>query len=279
MPFKTILVHIDASEPCKRRLEAAIRLAVDFRALMVGIYLVAGTDLPPSVAVLLPSDVLDRHLRESVDAQREAEQLFRRASAAGHVATIEWRAPAGAPLDAAIAHGRCADLFVMGQYEPDDPARLFNQELVATTIVSTGRPAMIIPYTGARSTLGENVLVAWDGGREASRAIADALPFLERARKVTVIAVDSGSNAHMVDTHATSRLAAYLHANGVAASISHDDATEISIGDRLLSRAADLGSDLIVMGGYGHARLREFVLGGVTRTMLETMTVPVLMSH
>ena len=216
---------------------------------------------------------------ENADAQHEAEQFFRRATAAAHLTTIEWRAPAGAPEDAVVAHGRCANLFVMGQPEPDDPAMLFAQELVTTAIVSTGRPTLIVPYVGARSSLGENVLVAWDGGREASRAIADALPLLERARQVTVVAVDSGTNGHAVDTQSTSRLTAYLHANGVAASISHDDATEISIGERLLSRAADLGSDLIVMGGYGHARLREFVLGGVTRTMLESMTVPVLMSH
>ena len=279
MSFKTILVHIDASAPCQRRLEAAIR-SRDRVSRTAGRHLSrAAQDLTPSVAVLLPADVLDQRARENADAQHEAEQFFRRATAAAHVTTTEWRAPAGAPEDAAVAHGRCVDLFVMGQSEPDDPARLFNQELVTTTIVSIGRPAMIIPYTGARSSLGENVLVAWDGGREASRAIADALPLLERAKQVMVVAVDSGSNAHAVDTQATARLTAYLHANGVAASISHDDATEISIGERLLSRAADLGSDLIVMGGYGHARLREFVLGGATRTMLESMTVPVLMSH
>ena len=279
MSFKTILVHIDRSEHCKGRLDAAIRLAVDSRALLIGIYLVAGTDLAPSVAALLPSDVLDRHQRESADAQREAEQFFRRATAAANVGNSEWRAPAGAPLEAAVVHGRCANLFVMGQPEPDDPARLFGQELVTTTIVSTGRPTIIVPYIGARASLGENVLVAWDGGREAARAIADALPFLERARQVTVIVVDSGSTGHMVDRQAISRLTAYLHANGITATITRDDATGIGVGERLLSRTADLGSDLIVMGGYGHTRLREFVLGGATRTILETMTVPVFMSH
>jgi len=279
MPFKTILVHLDDSGRCQSRLDAAIRLALDFRALLVGVYLVEGLDPTPSVAVLLPKDVLDRHLAERTEAQHEAEQLFRRAAADAHVATSEWRAPAGAPLDAAVAHGRCADLFVLGQPERDDPAKRFGLELITTTIVSTGRPMMIVPYTGTRASLGKDVLVAWDGGREASRAIADALPILERAKKVTVSAVDSGSNASWIDGPAASRLTTYLHANGIEAAISRDDGTEISVGERLLSRAADLGSDLIVMGGYGHTRLREFVLGGVTRTMLETMTVPVLMSH
>jgi nucleotide-binding universal stress UspA family protein len=279
MSFKTILVHIDDSKCCKSRLDAAVRLAVDFRALLIGIYLEEAAALPPSVAALLPSDVVERRRREVADAQHEAEQFFRRASAAAGLKASEWRAPVGAPLAAAVAHGRCADLFVMGQRDPEDVGRLFGQELITTTIVSTGRPTMIVPYIGPRSTMGENVLVAWDGGREASRAVADALPFLERAKQVTVIAVDAGTKADAVGSQATSRLIAYLHANGVAANVSRDDAEEISVGERVLSRAADLSSDLIVMGGYGHARLREFVLGGVTRTMLETMTVPVLMSH
>ena len=279
MSFKTILVHIDDSKCCKSRLDAAVRLAVDFRALLIGIYLEEAAAMTPSVAAVLPSDIVERRRREVVDARHEAEQFFRRASAKAGLEACEWRAPVGAPLAAAVAHGRCADLFVLGQRDPEDLGRPFGQELITTTIVSTGRPAMIVPYIGPRSTMGENVLVAWDGGREASRAVADALPLLARAKQVTVIAVDAGTKADTVGSPAMSRLVAYLHAHGVAASVSRDDAEEISVGERVLSRAADLSSDLIVMGGYGHARLREFVLGGVTRTMLETMTVPVLMSH
>jgi nucleotide-binding universal stress UspA family protein len=278
MSFKTILVHLDRSKRCQQRLDTAVRLAVEFGAQLVGVYLVAGIELAPSVAALLPSDLVERRLRELADAQREGEQAFRRTAAAASI-TAEWRAPAGPPFDAAVAHGRCADLFVMGQSDSDDPESVFVDELIATTILSTARPTLIVPHIGTRATLGKDVLVAWDGGREAGRAIADALPFLERAKRVTVITINPESGGHAADNPAVSRLTAYLRAHGVAAVVDRDSVSDISIGERLLSRASDLGSDLIVMGAYAHARLRELVLGGVTRTMLGKMTVPVLMSH
>ena len=278
MSLKSILVHLDRGRHCRQRLDTAISVAVAFRAQLIGAYLVAGIELAPSVAALLPRDLVERRLRELADAQNRSEQLFRQTAVSAGVAA-EWRAPAGAPFDAAIAHGRCADLIVLGQSDSEDPESVFVDELIATTILSTARPTLIVPHIGPRATIGENVLVAWDGGREASRALADALPFLERAKTVTVIAVNSESGSHAVDGPAVTRLTAYLKAHGVAALVDRDSVSDISIGERLLSRAADLGSDLVVMGGYAHARLRELVLGGVTRTMLEKMTVPVLMAH
>lgn len=278
MSLKTLLVHLDSGKRSQQRLAAAVRIATDFRAQLVGVYLVRGIELAPSVAALLPPDLIERRSRELADAQREGEDVFRRTTAAAGI-SAQWRAPAGPPLEAAVAHGRCADLFVMGQSDSTDPESVFVDELIATTILATARPTLIVPHVGTRPTLGENALVAWDGGREASRAVADALPFLERAKRVTVVAVNQDSGAHPVDAPAVARLTSYLHAHGIAAIVDRDSVSDISIGERLLSRAADLGSDLIVMGGYAHTRLRELVLGGVTRTMLEKMTVPVLMSH
>ena len=278
MTLKSILVHLDRSRHCKLRLDTAVRLAVEFRAQLVGAYLMAGIELAPSVAALLPSDLVERRMREHADAQAESEQAFRQAAAAARIAA-EWRAPAGPPFDAAVAHGRCADLVVLGQSDAEDSESIFVDELIATTILSTARPTLIIPHIGPRSTLGQNVLVAWDGGREAARAVADALPFLERAKRVDVITVSPESGGHAADSQAITRLAAYLKAHGVTPVVDRDVVSDISVGERLLSRAADLGSDLVVMGGYAHTRLRELVLGGVTRTMLEAMTVPVLMSH
>lgn len=279
MSFKTILVHLDDSERSKSRLDVAIRLAVDFSAQLVGVYLVPGTDMPPSVAAMLPPKAVERRVRELADGQRDAEQTFRQAAAAAKVRSVDWRAPAGPPIAAAVAHGRCTDLCVMGQADRGDLATLFAEELVTTTMLSSGRPTLIVPYTGCRPTLGENVLIAWDGGREAARAVSDALPILERAKQVNVLTVGVESNAHTADGQAAARLAAYLREHGIDIGVTRSDLPEIKVGEWLLSRAADLGADLIVMGGYGHARLRELVLGGVTRTMLEAMTVPVLMSH
>jgi nucleotide-binding universal stress UspA family protein len=165
----------------------------------------------------------------------------------------------------------------MGQRDPSGP--IFAEELVTSVMLACGRPVLVVPYIGAAPTMGENVLVAWNGGREASRAIGDALPLLERAKRVTAIMVSANGDDDVGEHLAKARLFAWLHAHGVDADVVRDEAPDIPTGQWLLSRAADLGSDLVVMGAYGHARMRELVLGGVTRTMLQAMTIPVLMSH
>lgn len=277
MSFKSILVHVDDVEASQPRLDAAIRVALRFQARLIGLYLVPAIDISSSVAALIPPDVIERRQREMAQAQRDAEQTFRKATAAAGLAAVEWRAPPGSPIEAAIAHARCADLLIVGQRNP--PGQLLAEELVTTVLLASGRPMLIVPYIGARPTLGDNVLVAWDGGREASRAIADALPLLERARRVTVIAVSREETAAAEGSPAEARLGAWLREHGVDVEIARHAVGDVTAGEWLLSRAADLGSDLIVMGGYGHTRVRELILGGVTRTMLQAMTVPVLMSH
>ena len=279
MSFKTILVHADDNPHCKQRLDAAIQLALDFSARLVGLYLVPAAELTPSVAAMFPAEVVARRLRETGEAQGRAETLFRQATAAAGLAAIDWRAPSGKPVVAAVAHARCADLAVMGQPDPDQPDFAFLEELAQTVALSAGRPALIMPYIAPGSSLGQSVLVAWDGGREASRAVGDALPLLTRARRVTVMAIHSETEDRIADTAATSRLVDYLHSHGIDARVNHSNVTDISVGEQLLSQAADLGIDLIVMGAYAHTRLRELILGGVTRTMLRSMTAPVLMSH
>ena len=140
---------------------------------------------------------------------------------------------------------------------------------------------LVVPYVGAPDIIGNNVVIAWDGGREASRAVADALPILVRARKVTIACLDPSASARGADAVARKRLVAYLRRHGVSAGVESDnlDKADIRVGDWLLSRVADLDGDLIVMGGYGHSRWREQVLGGATRAVLAEMTVPVLMAH
>lgn len=277
MSFKSILVHVDETERSKACLDTALRLARDFQSQIVGIYLVPDLDLSPSLAAILPSEVVERRLREAGTAQHDAEAAFRKAALAAGVTTIEWRAPAGPPIDAALAHARCADVFVVPQRDPSAPD--FADRLLTTIMLSSGHPILVVPYIGARRTLGENVLIAWDGGREASRAIADALPILERARRVSVITVRTEGDSSANDQMAAGRLVAWLHQHRVEVAINRYDQPGIDLGEWLLSRVADAGSDLVVMGGYAHTRARELILGGVTRTLLHSMTVPVFMSH
>jgi nucleotide-binding universal stress UspA family protein len=280
MPLMTILVHVDDTDRSGHRVNVGVRLALDAGARLVGVYLVPTADLAPSVAALLPADLVESRQRELAEAQHSAERRFRAAATSANLTRVEWRAPAGSPIAAAVEHGGCADLFVMGQRNPDDPAMLFAEELIATTLLSSGRPLLIVPHIGAAQTLGQNVLVAWDCGREASRAVADALPLLARARKVHVVSYDAGARGTSMSVAlSTSRLRGWLQDHGIEARVDNLDGVEGEVGELLLSQAADRACDLIVMGGYGHSRLKEFVLGGATRTLLASMTVPVLMSH
>jgi nucleotide-binding universal stress UspA family protein len=277
MSFKSILVHLDDGESCKSRLDAGIRLARDFRAQLVGIYLVPGSDVTPSVAAMLPTDVVQQRLAQFADAQHAAEAMFRERAATSGLATIEWRAPAGSPIDTAVAHGRCTDLSIMGQRDPS--GSIYAEELVTSVMLASGRPVLVVPYIGAPATMGENVLVAWNGAREASRAVGDALPLLERAKRVTAMVVTTNGGDDVGEHLGEARLTAWLQAHGVDVDVVRHESPDIPTGQWLLSQAADLGSDLVVMGAYGHARMRELVLGGVTQTMLKAMTIPVFMSH
>lgn len=276
--LKTILVHIDDSDQSAHRLKVAIQWALDASAHLIGLYLVPGPELPPSVAALLPADFVDTLQRDMGAAQHAAEQRFRSSASSAGLARVEWRAPAGPPAAAAVEHGRCADLFVLGQRNPDD-ATPFADELILTALLSTGRPLLIVPHIGIRAMPGQKVLIAWDDRREAARAVADALPMLVRAKEVSVITYASDEETSADVARSTTRLRGWLQDHGIAARVNGYEAAGGAVGESLLSLAADRGCDLIVMGGYGHPRLREVVLGGVTQTILASMTVPVLMSH
>lgn len=275
MSYRCMLVHVDDDDACARRVEYAVRLAHAFDAELVGIYLVPGTEMTPTAAAMLRADVVERRLGRFDSAQHAAENAFRTACATAGLAAIDWRAPAGGPADAAVAHARCCDLFIVGQ--PGGTG--FRDNLVSNVLLSSGHPTLVVPRVGGPDRLCERVLVAWDGGREAARAIGDAMPLLARARQVDVIAVDDDAEPAVDERLAGTRLRAWLARHGVVADIARQEAADVGVGDWLLSRAADLGSDLIVMGGYGHARMRELVLGGVTRTILRSLTVPVFMAH
>jgi nucleotide-binding universal stress UspA family protein len=281
MSYQTILVHVDQSAAARSRLGVAITLTRDFAARLGGVYFDETPEITPSVAAVLPNDVVERYMRNAADAQRMQEEAFRQAAAGARVTDLEWRAPAGSRIDAAVSQARCADLIVVSQPEPAQTGWSFAAQLVAAVLLEGARPVLVVPYVGAPETVGANVLVAWDGGREASRALGDALPILARARQVTVACLDPSASARGADALARDRLLSYLRRHGIAARLESDALGEgdIAIGDWLLSRVADLGNDLIVMGGYGHSRWREEVLGGATRELLTTMTVPVLMAH
>jgi len=274
MSFRTLVVHVDDSPHAATRVATAVRISCDIGARLVGLYLMPQLS---AFDVALPGDMAKQQFHVRREAQDAAEQAFRTAAAAGTLKAVEWRAPRGDSLAAAVAHARCADLFVAGQ-EDRRTAGTRVDDLLETVLIASGRPVLVVPYIGAAKTFGQKVLIASDGGREAARAIADAMPLLERAQRVDAL-VGSREGTEEDWGEIGDRLSAWLRDHGIEARIEVFAPDPAVGGQLLLSRAADFASDLIVMGGYAHPRLRQMVLGGMTRTILDAMTVPVLISH
>jgi nucleotide-binding universal stress UspA family protein len=274
--FKSVLVHVDDRPTSKARVELAAQVARRFDAGLEGAYLVPTLNITPTVAALLPESVVAARMREAGDAQHSAEALFR-AAAAG-VRDIVWSASAQPAEQALVAMARTTDIAIVGQADRAESDAAFFRGLTEAVVLAAGRPAIVVPFVVRAPTMGDVVLIAWNETRESARAVADALPLLVRARRVDIMTVESGENGGNARDDA--RLREFLGRHAVPVGAIHRDRIEdIAVGELLLSRAADLGSDLIVMGAYAHTRIQERILGGVTRTMLDTMTVPVLMSH
>ncbi len=276
MGFKDILVHIDNSNSSTERLMFATRLASAFKAHLIGFDTLYAMDVPPYLEAQFGSDVVARAMRESRQRAAKREQVFREIVDHAGISG-EWRLVEGKPLDLLVEHGRYTDLLVIGQGNPYDPEDK-GKNLADKLVLESGRPQLVIPYVGVYQPLIDHILLAWNGRREAVRAVHDALPLLKKAKKVTVIAVNPvPGKVHGPVPGADISL--HLSRHGVNAEAGHMVRTELSFADALLSRAADDGAGMIVMGAYGHSRLRETVLGGATREILQHMTVPIFLSH
>ena len=193
--------------------------------------------------------------------------------------SAEWRMVGeGLETDPAV-HARYVDLTIMGQLDPAGGDGELLRPRPEHVALASGRPILVVPYAGNFETIGRRALIGWNATREATRAVNDAMPLLMAAEIVTVLTIDArgGPDAHGEVPGADISL--HLARHGVKTTIERTVSAGIPAGDVLLSRAADLGADLLVMGAYGHSRVRELLLGGATRSILQSMTVPVLMSH
>jgi nucleotide-binding universal stress UspA family protein len=273
MSYKTILVHVDERARRNERLELGLQLAAGFDANLVALFTLEAARIPSYALAEAGPLVQEIELRRRKEAAAAAEAEFRQAERRA-AAKAEWRLSMDGALSALRLNARYADLVIAGQPEAGEPLAMgFAGDLV----LSAGRPVLFVPYAGRFPATGKRVLVAWNGSREAARAVTDALPLLARAEAVELVAFNPASGEHGETPSAD--IALYLARHGVKATAARQSAPDVDVAGQILSRAADTSADLIVMGGYGHSRLRELVLGGVTRTMLEAMTVPVLMSH
>jgi nucleotide-binding universal stress UspA family protein len=276
MALKDLLVHVDSDAACPSRIDVASRLAELFQAHLTGLHVMALPTIPIAVGAEFAPVFQESQMKTLLEAAGELERRFRQAASKRAGVPTEWRLAEGDLTAIATLHARYFDLTVVGQgIDVEGPVAL--RSLPEDLALAVGRPVLVVPRYGTFPTVGERVLVAWNGSREATRAVNDALPLLQRAAKVTVLSVEpEGAEGRRMPG---ADIALHLARHGVKVDASETPAADIAVGDVLLSYAADRGIDLIVSGAYGHSRMREVVLGGVTRHLLQHMTVPVLLSH
>ena len=232
---------------------------------------------PEAAATLVEFAALST--RALSDQGERAARRFRDECRAAGVQSFEAIADESDKAASLVRHARCSDLTVLTQADPNAPGHRLARDLVEQVVLNSARPTLILPCAGAFGIVGTHVMVAWDDSRESTRAVSDALPLLRRARRVHVL----GWNERRAGADESLRprlegLQGWLMRHGVSAEV-HIETTDIDIAAAMLSRAADLGTDLIVMGAYGHVRWVQRMLGSATSGLLASMTVPVLMSR
>lgn len=282
-----ILVLIDDSTHARETLELAARTAARFDARLTALYTVspfAGTYLTPEISAAVVEIAREQFAAGCERTRQMVEEVARQSGQA-----IDLIDPNGVPQVDVIQRCRYADLVVVGQRDPAESPKP-RPNMSTRLLLMAGRPLLFMPYAGGFRECGKRILVAWSDTRESARALHDALPWMKRAEFVEIAAFRPADTD--VDASLDSVLE-LLESHGIAATASQHAgpsptiterliapaSVDASIAEMLLSLAADRNTDLVVMGGYGHSRAVEFVLGGVTRTVLQSMTVPVLMSH
>lgn len=279
MEYATILVHLDGSRHLHQRLHLATQLALAHGAKLIGMFAVGRPD-PNAIRGLVDGDRYIASFNRWQDQARRAARLAFEGATSGINVRIQWREADWGSASAVLVDTRLADLTVLGQADPADPLAMNEGHFVEETVLRSGRPVLIVPHTGACPTVGQRVLVAWNGNAQVARAICDALPILRRAASVEIIEYVRPNRLTDAWVSPSRHAQLWLHDHGVEAHIT--DATldnDDDAGELLLSQAADINADLLVMGAYGHSRMRELMLGGVTRMLLRSMTLPILMSH
>ena len=278
MGYKDILVHLDSSPACATRIDIGVQLARVFDAKLTGLYVVGLAPMHQYAEADLGPELVEAHDRYMRDAAREAERMFHDRSRAANI-SAEWRQVEGALPELVLLHARFADLVIAGQRNAErlDPGTA--PELPEHLILDAGRPVLVVPHTGAFPTVGERVAIAWKSNRGAARAVNDSLPFLKTAKEVCVISINPHGGISDEGEHPAEDVVAHLARHGISATARSPKAERGSLGQTLHDTIASFGADLVVMGAFGRSRWRELILGGVTRTMLGSMSIPTLMSR
>lgn len=281
MTYRSLLVLLDQGPQRAARSDAAIRLAKALDCHLVGLAPI-GLSMPVAAeATASGSDFAALGQGTPLDQAERTTERFREECRTAGVKSFEATIDEADMASSLVRHAHCSDLTILTKADPAAPDHRTAQELVEHVVLHSARPTLILPYAGrfdTIGTIGTNVMVAWDDSRAAAHALSDALPLLRLAKHVQLVTwKEEGVNGDKVLRVRCDELRQWLVRHDVSAEVSIET-TDIDVVDAMLSHAADLRTDLIVMGAYGHTR-SSHVQDGTTRGLLAAISVPVLFSH
>ena len=273
MSYKTILLGLLAGDPRNEvKIQTTVNLAASHGAHVSALYMILPFNIPVYASVPLPATIGEQYYADEEAAAKPVIEAFESELKAQGDLSGEIRISQSLPLDALQDDASFADLIVLGQPHEDryEPA---TDSLIGDISLSSGLPVLAVPRVGEYPSVGKNVLVAWTRQRESIRALREALPLLETAERVLVM------RANAPDDGREAEIGAYLARHDVKVDIKNVTVKDVSVADAILNTVSDEACDLIVMGAYGHSRVREYAFGGATRDILRHMTVPTLFAH
>jgi len=279
--FRNILVHIPSERPVRPVIDVAVALPLARRAhldaVAIGYESMSAVGMVVEGGAAAVASVMEVEEDRALERAKAAITVFEVEAKLAKI-TYGTRVFAAIPADAEETIGTLARLYDLTVVlQPDASFSGYDNSIPQGILFKSGGPMLMVPYTHKGPLDARHVGIAWDGSRLASRAVRDALPFLTAANAVTVISVNE--NRRGAGEASSEQLVSHLARRGIKARVERLTADRDNVQGTILSVAADSNIGLLVMGGYGHSRLQERILGGVTRAMFEAMTVPVLMSH
>jgi nucleotide-binding universal stress UspA family protein len=279
MEYKNILLHLDHSSGCRNRLETAFELARRYDATITGLFVVPNYVVPSYVEAQISVDLITDVTEKAIARAKQTLADYQELASAADV-NFEAHAMEGQVVPILREHSKYADLLLLGQDQPDDPDNT-SYGLADALLFEGACACMVVPHSGKVQAPGKRVLVTWNASRESARALREAMPLLSGAETVVVLSTEPDDiDTEIARGHPHAQeLTRFLESHGIDSVSSGISDTDMSPSDAIMGQAADMNADLIVMGAYGHTRLREIILGGVTRDLLKQTPVTLLLAH
>ena len=279
MKYKNLVVHLDHSKGCQNRLDTAFALAREYDGRVTALFVVPLYIVPSYVEAQISVDLINDVTEQAMEKARETAEGYRQKAKQAGV-DFEIHVLEGQLIPVLREHSKYADLLILGQDDPEDPDST-SYGLADALLFEGACPCLVVPHSGKLKAPGKRILVTWNASRESSRALRGALPLLQSADEVVVVSSEpSSDNNDLAEGHPHAEaLDRFLRSHGIEAISGGLGDPDVSPSEAIIGQAAEMDADLIVMGAYGHARLREIILGGVTRDLLKRAPTCLMLSH